>query len=147
MERISPLLHITAHPPRDVEQFHDKFGLHTPRLANLPDQETHLFRMNFLHEELGETENAYLEGNISGYVDGLLDLIYVAYGTLLMAGIDAATINACWNAIQRANMSKERASHSDDARSTRKNSLDVVKPEGWEPPDIEGILRYMGRIA
>jgi len=44
-----------------------------------------------------------------------------------------------WNEVQRANMTKQRAS-SDGSDSKRRTSLDVVKPPGWQPPDVAGIL-------
>jgi predicted HAD superfamily Cof-like phosphohydrolase len=42
--------------------------------------------------------------------------------------------------IQRANMSKERSTGDGDARSTRSSGFDVVKPAGFIPPRIEGVL-------
>jgi len=43
-----------------------------------------------------------------------------------------------WNEVQRANMSKVRA--SSESQSKRGSSLDVIKPEGWRGPDIQGVL-------
>lgn len=87
--------------------------------------------------------------------DGLVDLVYVAVGTALMHGFP---FNRIWRAVQAANMSKVRstgcrfeASRADRARcvwcglleqthSKRGSTLDVVKPEGWGPPDVKAIL-------
>lgn len=44
-----------------------------------------------------------------------------------------------WDEVQRANMAKERG-----PTDKRGHSLDVRKPLGWEPPDIEGVLRRHG---
>lgn len=48
--------------------------------------------------------------------------------------------DAHWQEVQSKNMLKERAKSADDERSKRKNSLDIVKPEGWTSPDHETIL-------
>jgi hypothetical protein len=37
-------------------------------------------------------------------------------------------------------MAKERVQAPHDQRSKRKHSLDVVKPEGWIPPNFKEIL-------
>ena len=49
----------------------------------------------------------------------------------------------CWSHVQRANMKKVRAA-SDGSDSTRKSSMDVVKPSGWIAPDAE-IARTLSR--
>ena len=43
-----------------------------------------------------------------------------------------------WDEVQRANMAKERAKHAGESK--RGSALDVVKPEGWVPPDVAGAL-------
>lgn len=129
-----------------VGEFHRKFGLRvTPAQCcaswdrdppSLPDPETFMFRLQFLLEELGETLAAYRKGDLSKVADGLVDLIYVALGTAHMCGIPFDEI---FDAVHEANMKKVRA--RTDAESGRGSSLDVVKPPGWTPPDVEGILQ------
>lgn len=125
----------------DLAAFHAKFGL-TPNL--LPDflpEDVERFRLDFLQEELDEIRDAAEAGDLPKMFDGLLDLVYVAIGTAHLMGLPWQD---GWDEVQRANMAKERASGADDERSTRKHSADVVKPEGWAPPDIEGVLRRYG---
>lgn len=71
--------------------------------------------------------------------DGLIDLVYVAYGTAHLLGYPWA---AGWERVQEANMAKVRAQSAD--QSTRGSTYDVVKPPGWKKPDIEGLLQQMG---
>lgn len=47
--------------------------------------------------------------------------------------------------VQRANITKERATGTDDPRSKRGSAWDIVKPEGWTPPDIPGVFRSVNR--
>lgn len=73
--------------------------------------------------------------------DGLVDLVYVALGTAHLHGLNWPELFA---EVQRANMTKERASGSHDKRSIRSHSLDVVKPEGFVPPRIVEVLMAAG---
>lgn len=88
---------------------------------------------NHLFEELNETIDCHKAGNRVGVVDGLVDLIYVALGTLLEMGVSPQTH---FDEVHRANMRKV-------PRQTERygpNVNDAVKPDGWTPPDHEAIL-------
>lgn len=126
-----------------VGEFHRKFGLrhffHGPNKD--PDRGMLEFRHKFLQEELDEFTEGVEQGDHAKMFDALLDLVYVAHGTAHLLGYPWP---AGWAEVQRANMAKERASSADDPRSKRGHELDVVKPEGWTPPDIEAVLRLHG---
>ncbi len=134
-----------------VGDFHRKFELPvTPapacaswdrRPPAILDHETFLFRYQFLAEELHELLAAHRRGDLPAAADALADLVYVALGTAHMMGVP---FDAVFAEVQRANMGKERASSSSDGRSKRGSALDVVKPEGWKPPDVAGVLRTAG---
>lgn len=130
----------------DVGEFHSKFELptcNTSYVRPLPD-ELKKFRSDFLQEELDEFKLALENDDIIEQIDGLLDMIYVAHGTLHMMGLSVPVVQACWDDIQRSNMSKVRAEHEEDERSKRKSSFDVVKPEDFTPPRIKEILEQFG---
>jgi predicted HAD superfamily Cof-like phosphohydrolase len=123
-----------------VGRFHTKFGLPTATPGSPPrivDDSTFLFRYQFLQEELQELLSSHRAGDVAGVADALVDLVYVALGTAHMYGIPFDDVFA---EVQRANMSKERASGACDYRSKRGSNLDVVKPEGWIPPDVAGAI-------
>lgn len=124
----------------DVLEFHRKFGLPADGPPRLLSKEEFQFRLNFLREEVREFEEAFDEENLIKSVDALLDLVYVALGTAVMMGVPW---EECWAHVQRANMGKVRA-RPDGSDSKRGSPLDVVKPEGWEPPDL-GILEELVR--
>lgn len=119
----------------DVRDFHAKFDL------MLHDCPGHLTarkaqeRMECLLEELNEVGDAFAANDLAGQVDGLLDLIYFALGTLAMLGVDA---DAHWREVQRANMAKVRGI------GHRGHAIDCVKPEGWQPPNHDGLLARQG---
>lgn len=126
----------------DVGAFHAHFGL--PHYSDgrgapaLMDHETLAFREKFMAEELQEFRVACEENDLARAADALVDLCYVALGTAHMMRVP---FDACWVEVQRANMTKVRSTGDDDPRSTRNSRLDVVKPPGFIPPDIAGVIR------
>lgn len=126
----------------DVGLFHQKFDLPTfyeMEPPTLLDDETLEFRLKFLREELKEFEDAHREGRLVDAFDGLIDLVYVALGTAHMMRLPW---QEGWEEVQRANMTKMRAQRAEE--STRNSTLDVVKPPGWIPPNLQMVLdRYM----
>ena len=144
---------------RDVSAFHSKFGVETTgHTAHELPPDVLEFRGNFLLEELLEYFEAVglmvafgEDGDLSTKhqlqskfnaekaFDGLIDLIYVALGN---AYLHRFPFNDGWQRVHEANMKKVRASGSDDPRSTakRKHVLNIVKPEGWEPPKLADLL-------
>ncbi len=119
----------------DVVDFHNKYGLVYIGKARPLDKSTQAYRIHFLEEELNEfIQSANLDDTV-GMADALIDIVYVAMGTAYMMGLPWQKL---WNEVQRTNMNKIRA--TDANQSKRKNSLDVIKPEGWEPPNLKAII-------
>jgi energy-coupling factor transport system permease protein len=71
-------------------------------------------------------------------VDGCCDLLYVTYGTLDRMGLDTEPF---FDEVHRANMEKRDPIGAQ--RSSCSPVEKVLKPEGWRPPDVEGILRRL----
>lgn len=121
----------------DVFDFHAKFGLPCgDRPAPLADDVAR-FRVGFMQEELDEYKRAVEAGDLAKQCDALVDLVYVAMGTAVMQGFPWQEV---WREVHAANMRKERASDAADSRSTRGHALDVVKPNGWTPPNVAAVL-------
>lgn len=126
---------MSADWPKDIKEMHTKFGVQNA-VKNFDSVmlRTFLrFRLDFLHEELGETEKAARPGiplDAEEVVDGLIDLCVVAIGTLDALGVDPYK---AWDEVYKANMSKEVG-----VKESRPNPLglpDLIKPEGWVGPD------------
>lgn len=119
----------------DVRLFHEKFGLTYeggPRI--LPDT-LYDFRYTFLCEELAEYAEAWENKNITKMLDALVDLCYVLMGTAYLHGFDFA---GAWDEVHRANMRKVRAERPGDTK--RDFQFDVVKPAGWQPPNLKRFI-------
>jgi len=119
----------------DLRKFHDKFGLDKPERPIMLDADTLLFRIKFLEEELSEIVEASAEHDIAQTAAELCDLVYVTIGMADMMGVD---FQRHWDAIQEANMKKERC--TDPSKSKRGSTLDIIKPEGWTKPNHKQIL-------
>jgi len=62
-------------------------------------------------------------------IDGICDLIFVAFGAAVRFGID---LTPFFEEVSRANLAKEGGTTRADGK--------VLKPEGWKPPDHDRIL-------
>ena len=139
-----------------VGDFHQKFNLDNATFIKPGPREVPRalidFRLRFLIEELKETAKGLgvdlevtmerrepTEIDIVSVADGLVDLNYVSCGTAHVLGLPWPQLFA---EVQRANMTKERAVRAE--QSARGSTFDVIKPPGWTPPDIAGILRTFG---
>lgn len=116
---------------QDIKDFHNKYGLSYggPPRELPPDLAD--FREGFLEEEVDE----YLAADtLALKLDALVDLVYVALGTALLHGFD---FNEAWRRVHAANMLKVRAPSAADSK--RGSAHDVVKPAGWQPPDLSDL--------
>lgn len=72
--------------------------------------------------------------NLTEFVDGAIDSIYVILWTLLKLNVP---VNECWREVQRSNMAKLNAAGS----YTKTEAGKVQKPATWTAPDLFGILQ------
>lgn len=115
----------------DVEEFHRHHKINysgPPR--RLPD-DLKGFRQRFLEEELTEYRDAT---SLADQLDALIDLIYVAAGTIHLHGFNGPV---AWKRVHAANMKKRLSAPGDDAR----HASDVVKPDGWIPPALDDLVK------
>lgn len=143
---------------RDVELFHLATGQAVGDRPAMPDEATRRLRASLIAEEVAETISAlgfdchiYVTDrggdpnaddlwtndvvksgheDLAEVADGIADSIYVELGTAASAGIDMEPV---WEAVQRSNVAKVSGPKRADGKQ--------LKPEGWKPPDVEGILR------
>ena len=118
---------------------HSKYGVHKWVAGEIENDEWSRlhkfmdFRLKFIQEELDETLKAHADQNKEELVDGLIDIVVVALGTLDAFGVNT---EKAWNEVLEANLAKEVGE-----KETRPNPLglpDLIKPEGWEGPNHEG---------
>lgn len=115
----------------DIQKFHSKFDLPALSKPGFLVPELMKFRIKFLQEELDEFCDAYVDNDIEKAFDALIDLTYVALGTAHLMGLP---FNDGWKHVHHCNMQKVRAKLESDSK--RGSTFDVVKPEGWQPPNL-----------
>lgn len=119
----------------DIAAMHEKFKVNST-VANLTPAQLKdylKFRLDMVQEEVSESRKAFDEGDAEGIVDGLIDCIVFAIGTL-----DAFNVNSyeAWNKVHAANMQKEPGIKLE--RPNPYGFPDLIKPEGWTAPSHEG---------
>lgn len=117
-----------------VREFHVSYELPVADLpsAQVGDEQTAL-RQSLIEEEVGELREAAAAGDIVGVADALADIVYVAYGSAWVYGID---LDAVLDEVHASNMTKLGA----DGRPVRRDDGKVLKGPGYRPPDVEGVL-------
>lgn len=132
-----------------VREFHEAFD-HPVRITPNADVAERVLRMNLIQEEiteLGEALDLFWVEDDTGNVlwrayaydshevntvevaDALADIDYVVQGAALTFGIPH---DAVFDEVHRSNMAKVGGPVRADGKK--------LKPEGWTPPDIAGVL-------
>lgn len=119
----------------DMDRMHQKYGVGDAiaKMDSKTLREFIWFRIKCLKEELDETITAATSLDSEETVDGLIDLIVFAVGTLDLLGVD---FGKAWNEVYHANMNKKVG-----VKQGRPNPLglpDLIKLDGWVPPSHTG---------
>lgn len=117
----------------DVWDFHMKFGAYIEDKPTIPPPDICKLRRTLIREEYKELKQALETKNLPEIAKELCDLIYVVCGTAVSYGIDLQPI---WEEVHRTNMMKVGGANREDGK--------VLKPEGWQPPDILNLLKQQG---
>jgi predicted HAD superfamily Cof-like phosphohydrolase len=123
---------ILLHPYDAVDAFHEAFGLLRAQAPQLPDEPARQLRIDLLYEEYCEYLKGEEEDDLVQIADALADMIYIACGTAVAYGIPLDKVFA---EVHRSNMAKLV-----DGKVIRREDGKILKPAGWTPPDIAGII-------
>ncbi|EFG07794.1 secreted protein [Streptomyces clavuligerus] len=124
-------------PAALVQQFHHAFGLDARRAPAEIPPELAAHRQDLLAEEFAEVSEVAVTGPLDHLAQELADVVYIAYGTALVHGIDLDEVLA---EVHRANMSKLGPDHTPVRRPDGK----VLKGPHYRAPDIASVLRAQG---
>jgi predicted HAD superfamily Cof-like phosphohydrolase len=111
---------------RMVTEFHNHFNIEKQKAHPM----MHAAKIKHLNEELCEYMKAVYNQDREGQLDALVDLVYVALGAAYM---DNFNFNGAFHRVHEANMLKMR-------KSTDRSQWDVVKPDGWQAPDLKQFI-------
>jgi hypothetical protein len=118
-----------------VRQFHDKFGIPAAKAPSLLHDASVLAACAHLREEVKELEDALLDRDLEGVVDGATDVLYLGVGIFTKLGLDRL-VPACWAEVHRSNMEKVKGPYG-----AKPHAHDIIKPEGWVGPRLGEVLR------
>ena len=104
-----------------------------PTTQTFPDEQTKDLRIKLLNEEMKETIDAMNNYDMEEIADGIVDSIVILIGTALTYGINILPV---WDEVYRTNMAKAGGKLREDGK--------LLKPEGWQPPNIKKILKEQG---
>ncbi|MET7983924.1 MULTISPECIES: MazG nucleotide pyrophosphohydrolase domain-containing protein [unclassified Streptomyces] len=126
-----------ASPAALVRAFHLAFGLEARGTPAEVSPKLAAHRGELLAEEAAEVAEVSVGGPLDRLAHELADVVYVAYGTALVHGIDLDAVIA---EIHRANMTKL----GPDGHVARRADGKVLKGEHYRAPDVSQVLRRQG---
>ena len=91
-------------------------------------------RIKLLREEVEEYAEAARAGDMVEVLDALADFGYILAGTIINHGMQHIYDDA-FNEVHRSNMAKLV-----DGKVIRREDGKVLKPEGWQPPQLAQFL-------
>ena len=118
-----------------VAAFHRQFASPPPAQLDVEGFPGAL-RVSLIEEEASEFATAVQQGDVVEMVDALCDLLYVTYGAAVDLGVD---LEPFFDAVHESNLQK--------VGGTRRADGKWLKPAGWEPPDIAGLLRRLYGVS
>ncbi len=125
----------------DVARFHEVTDAPDLKVPAFPVVERCQLRKDLVAEETKEMLKGLMRRDLVEVADGIVDAIYVLVGTALEFGLP---MQALWDEVQRSNMAKAVEQPDGTFKVVRRADGKILKPEGWTPPDIEGVLRAHG---
>ncbi|MEU2059988.1 MazG nucleotide pyrophosphohydrolase domain-containing protein [Streptomyces sp. NPDC013455] len=130
---------MSSSPADLVREFHRAFGLDARSTPTEVAAELAAHRGELLAEEAAEVAEVAVRGPLDRLAHELADVVYVAYGTALVHGIDLDEVIA---EVHRANMSKI----GPDGQVARRADGKVLKGDHYRAPDVSAVLRRQGWI-
>ena len=117
------------------------FGRQFPLKPELLPDDFFLERLHCQLEEINELIKAQYSCDLEGVIDALIDEVVFIIGTLDLMGVE---FDAHYEEVMRCNLNKVAVKSK--AESKRGQAVDLVKPEGWEPPNHRKIILRRLRV-
>ena len=128
---------MSSSPADLVREFHLAFGLDARTTPARVSPALAAHRGELLAEEAAEAFDVAVSGPLDRLAHELADVVYIAYGTALVHGIDLDAVIA---EIHRSNMTKL----GPEGQVSRRADGKVLKGEHYEAPDVSAVLRRQG---
>jgi predicted HAD superfamily Cof-like phosphohydrolase len=117
-----------------VGEFHRAYGLPVRDVPTIDvGRDQVALRLSLIQEEVSELAAAADADDLVGVADALADIVYVAYGTAHVYGIN---LDVVLDEVHASNMTKLGA----DGRPVRRSDGKILKGPDYRPPDISAAL-------
>ena len=120
---------------KSLLEFNDAFEIPKLESPGLSSKEMIELRIKLLREEVEEYAEAALSGDLVEVLDALADIGYILAGTIINHGMQNIYDDA-FDEVHRSNMAKLV-----DGKVLRRDDGKVMKPEGWQPPQLAQFLQ------
>lgn len=116
----------------DMQEMVTEFHIHSGSAVNMPEADgVRALRARLVLEECDEVTDALLgKGTPEEVAKELADAVYVLIGSAISLGID---FNEAFARVHKSNMDKLGTVVEFDEGGK------VLKPEGWQPPNMRGV--------
>lgn len=91
--------------------------------------------VNLIDEEVKELKEAINNNDLLETLDALEDILVVTIGAIHSAGFDG---EGGWKEVMKTNFAKIDPA---TGKVRKREDGKVLKPEGWEPPNLEAFLK------
>ncbi len=115
-------------------EFNQAFEIPKLEQPGLSDSDLIELRIKLLTEEVQEYADAARAGDMVEILDALADIGYILAGTIINHGMQDIYDDA-FAEVHRSNMAKLV-----DGKVHRRDDGKVMKPEGWQPPNLSQFL-------
>ncbi|MBA88582.1 MAG: hypothetical protein CMB16_04880 [Euryarchaeota archaeon] len=120
---------------KSLLEFNEAFEIPYLTEPGLSSDELIELRIKLLSEEVEEYAEAARTGDLVEVLDALADIAYILAGTIINHGMQEIYDDA-FNEVHRSNMAKLV-----DGKVIRREDGKVMKPEGWQPPQLAKFLQ------
>ena len=120
---------------KSLLEFNEAFEIPYLKEPGLSSDELIELRIKLLSEEVEEYAEAARTGDLVEVLDALADIAYILAGTIINHGMQEIYDDA-FNEVHRSNMAKLV-----DGKVIRREDGKVMKPEGWQPPQLAKFLQ------
>ena len=119
---------------KSLLEFNNAFEIPKLDSPGLSNDELIELRIKLLKEEVEEYAEAARAGDLVEVLDALADIGYILAGTIINHGMQHIYDDA-FDEVHRSNMAKLV-----DGKVLRREDGKVMKPEGWQPPNLVQFL-------
>lgn len=119
---------------KSLLEFNNAFEIPKMDSPGLSNNELIELRIKLLKEEVEEYAEAARSGDLVEVLDALADIGYILAGTIINHGMQHIYDDA-FDEVHRSNMAKLV-----DGKVLRREDGKVMKPEGWQPPNLAQFL-------